>query len=394
MKQDVNKIWQKLYSYESDIYGFIKSVVGDGDIARDLYQDVYLSVLQNTSSLDEHRSLKNWLYTVTRNRVINYLRLKKRREFKEFNDSAIQNSIFETSDSSLIKEILLKIPGRQRQILLLREIEGWSYEELAQKTNLSVSAVTSLLKRARESFQKYYILKFLPDWFGKAAQTIGLEDLFRFINPFNPPLNLAELINKKSSAYFAEIKSGWDQIRKKFLTEEDLITIWHLVNLHHTKTILDCGSGTGFISIPLALQDLTVYALDIQQEMVLELKQKKESIGLNRLKIIKGDLQNFPFREDSFNMIFFVFVLHHIPDPFDALKKCLSLLKSDGYLVIIDFNRHTNKKIADTMHDLWLGFQTGAFEKFAKLQSLKLKKRGEFKNKLLLKSFYQIWEKR
>jgi RNA polymerase sigma factor (sigma-70 family) len=394
MKEHEHNIWQELYSYESDIYGFIKNAVGDGDIARDLYQDVYLSVLQNISSLDKNRSLKNWLYTVTRNRVINYLRLRKRREFKEFDDLSLKNSIYETGDFALIKEVLTKIPPRQRQILLLREIEGWSYEDLAQKSNLTVSAVTSLLKRARESFQKYYILEFLPDWFSRVAQTIGLEDLFRFINPFNPPLNLLELINNKSSAYFSEIKAGWDQIRKDFVDEEDLITIWQHIDLDKNLFALDCGSGTGFISIALALQGLPVFALDIQQEMIHELDQKKEKIGLTQLKIVKGDLQYIPFRKNSFNLIFFVFVLHHIPDPLDVIKNCLLLLKAGGSIVIIDFQRHKNKKIADSMHDLWLGFQTGTLKKFASANKLTLKTEGEFKKKLSLKSFYQIWQKK
>jgi ubiquinone/menaquinone biosynthesis C-methylase UbiE len=344
--------------------------------------------------LDENRSLKNWLFTVTRNRIINYFRLRKRREFEEFKDSTLHDSILETTNLTLINQILLKIPERQKHVLLLREIEGWSYGELAKKMNLNIRGVTSLLKRARENFQKYYILQFLPDWFGKAAQTIGLKDVIRFINPFNPPLNLVELIKEKSQTYFAEIKTGWDQVRKKFVDEKDLADIWKHIELDKKLVALDCGSGTGFISIALSLQDITVYSLDLQQEMVNECMKKKMNIGLNNLKIIQGDINFIPFVNNSFDLLFFTFVLHHTPDPVDVIKNCVHLIKKQGYLVVIDFLRHNNKKLADSMHDLWMGFQPKTFNKIAVQNHFILKEEGEFKKKESLKSFYQIWQKR
>jgi RNA polymerase sigma factor (sigma-70 family) len=394
MDHDKKEIWQELYSYESDIYGFIKNAVVDGDIARDLYQDIFLSALQNISLLDENRSLKNWLYTVTRNRIINYFRLRKRREFEEFKDSTLHDSIFETTNLSLINKVLLKIPIRQKQVILLREIEGWTYEELAKKMNLNIQGVTSLLKRARENFQKYYILEFLPDWFGNAAQKIGLKDVIRFINPFNPPLDLVELINEKSQAYFAGIKAGWDQVRKKYVDEKDLVEIWKNIKPDKKLVALDCGSGTGFISIALALQNLSVYALDQQEEMVYECMKKKDNIGLTNLKIIQGDIKFIPFANKSFDLLFFTFVLHHTPDPAEVIKSSLQLIKKHGYLIVIDFLRHNNKKLADSMHDLWLGFQPETFKKITEKNNFTLKKYGEFRKKESLRSFYQIWQKK
>ena len=144
---------------------------------------------------------------------------------------------------------------------------------------------------------------------------------------------------------------------------------------------LDCGSGTGFISIALALHNLTVYALDLQEEMVYECIRKKEKIGLNNIKIIRSDIKYIPFSNHSFDLLFFTFVLHHIPDPVDVIKNSLQLIKKRGYLIIVDFFRHNNKKLADSMHDLWMGFQPKTFNKIAEKNYFTLNAEGEFKKK-------------
>ena len=162
---DNDKVWQELYSYEAEIFAFIKNAVGDADIAKDLFQDIYLSALKNLSSLDPQRSLKNWLFTTTRNRVINYFRFNSKREFSEIKEDSLQTRIKHSDDAELISQVLNQLPLRQKIVLLLREVDGFSYQEISQQLNLSVSAVTALLSRARENFQKYYVIHLLPDWF-------------------------------------------------------------------------------------------------------------------------------------------------------------------------------------------------------------------------------------
>ena len=172
-------------------------------------------------NLDEDRSLKNWLFTVTRNKVINYLKSRNRKEFCSIKESVLTGIMSEKSDEDLINKVVSELPTRQKKALFLRETEGWSYEEIADELNLSIAACTSLIKRSRENFQKKYLLQFLPKWFAKIGSTINIDDLLRFINPFDPPTNLVQQIESKTKLYFANIVKKWDSVRNQYLNKKE-----------------------------------------------------------------------------------------------------------------------------------------------------------------------------
>jgi RNA polymerase sigma factor (sigma-70 family) len=112
-----DKLWQELFSHEAAVFAFVKSAVGDADIARDLFQDIYLSALKNLPGLDPTRSLKNWLYTTARNRVINYFHHHKRRDYAEFDEQLSHIRINDSVDKDLVSEVLNSIPERQKKTL-------------------------------------------------------------------------------------------------------------------------------------------------------------------------------------------------------------------------------------------------------------------------------------
>jgi len=115
---EIKNIWKILHSYEAEIFGYIKHAVGSADIARDLYQDVYLQALQNIQQLDIDRSLKNWLMTVARNRVINYYREKSRREYVTIRDDIKQTDIeSHTEYEKHISQALNYLSDSQKEVL-------------------------------------------------------------------------------------------------------------------------------------------------------------------------------------------------------------------------------------------------------------------------------------
>ncbi len=393
MKNKTDKIWRRLYAYEAEIYGFIKSAIGDGEIARDICQDVYLTVIQNISNLDEDRSLKNWLFTVTRNKVINYLKSRDRKEFCGIKDSVLTGMICEKSDEDLINEIISELPARQKKVLFLRETEGWSYEEIADDLNLSLSACTSLIKRSRENFQKKYLLRFLPEWFAKVGSSINIDDLLRFINPFDPPVNLVKQIDSKTKSYFANVVADWDNIRNQYLQKEELENIFNLIPAKEKMNVLDLGAGTGFVSIPLANREMNVIALDNHPAMtneLAEMKKKSETLNLN---IINSDINKIPVRVSAMGLICAVLVLHHLHNPVGALRNIIKHLEEGGYFLIIDFLRHNQKQSADRMGDIWMGFDSGLFVDFFEKNNFKLYEENIFGQNKKMKLFYQIWQK-
>jgi len=141
VSENFDKIWQMLYAHESEIYGYIKSSIGDGEAARDLYQDVFLSAVQHMDELNTERSLKNWLYTVTRNRVINYLKSRRRRDNIELSEDHQIHSPIDDVDTQMVQRIFERLNPLHRQVLLWHLHEGYSYEEIAEKLSISVRTV-------------------------------------------------------------------------------------------------------------------------------------------------------------------------------------------------------------------------------------------------------------
>ncbi len=374
MNKEYQKVWQQLRQYEGEILGFIKQSVEDGEVARDLFQDVYYQALLHLPELNPERSLKNWLYTVARNRVLNYFRDSSRRTYQEVQEHhQITDAQFSEVDQEAVQFALKALPERQRKVFLLREIEELDYQTLAKEMNLSEAALTSLLNRARKNFKKHYQLFFLPAWLQNESSTLPLDDLLRFVRPENTDHPILTEVLKKSQSYFSRLKQHWDPIRAQFFRLEHLQNIFkHLPDLSQ-RIVLDAGSATGMVALNCALKAQKVIALDLNKKFVQHLQQTARTLGLKNLINLQADLRKTPVWHDSIDVIFTVLVLHHLPQPQKWFKTAFQILKPGGQLVVVEFERHHNKQLADTMHDLWLGFQPSLIKRWAKENNLELK---------------------
>lgn len=392
-KQNPDRIWSELHAYESEVFGYIKRSVGSADLAQDLCQDVYLQALQKLDELDPQRSLKNWLITVARNRVINYYLKNKRRQFEQLTEDTLQTEIETGNFNAAFQSSLAGLPEKQKEIFILRELDGFSYQELARKLNITEAAATSLLKRARLNFSKSYLLYFLPDWFNENARYLEVQDIMRFINSFEPPENLLEQIEQKSQRYFAAIKDGWETIRCKFFSKRKLEEIFTYLGGQKNKSILDLGSGAGFVAVNCALRGNRVTGIEINTAMTAQLKQIKQNLKLPDIYLIRGNINHLPVKQNCFDQVFITLVLHHVAHPAGLIRQAAAALNIGGKMVIVDFKRHTNKESADIMRDLWLGFDPAVIRKWAGKSKLKEIRFHSWDTKEKISVFYQIFEK-
>ncbi|MBN1408477.1 MAG: methyltransferase domain-containing protein, partial [Calditrichaceae bacterium] len=281
----------------------------------------------------------------------------------------------------------------QKNIFIARELDELSYEELAQKSRLSQPAVTSLLDRARKNFSKAILVEMMPDELKRNADKLALEDLARFVDSFESLDTLLSRIGKRSQRYFADIYKNWDEIRNNFIDNYKLNQI--LIRLGNQQNVqtADLGSGTGFISLHCALQGSTVYAIDINPKMLKQQKRFKNKLGLHNLNLIKANVSYLPFKRGQFDQVFLTLVLHHIDDPLTMLEQAAVILNTGGKLILIDFLRHQDKKFADQMHDLWLGFEPEKIQKWLKKIGLTLSVSSIWDSSYHIRVFYQIYTK-
>jgi RNA polymerase sigma-70 factor (ECF subfamily) len=156
--------------YQSKIYSIIYGILRNHNDAEDIAQQVFAKVYFSIRNFDFRSSLLTWIYKITVNECYDYLRKKKVRklvyesDFSEDDALKMENSgaaveqagpIDERlANRDLVTKLLAKIPEEDRSLLMLKEVEGHSVEELAQMTGMNENTIKVKLFRARQKLLK------------------------------------------------------------------------------------------------------------------------------------------------------------------------------------------------------------------------------------------------
>ncbi len=134
------------------MFRYLCRVVGRPDTAQDLTQEVFLRVTRATVPAADAAGHKAWVFSIARNLGLNYLRDGRRRgQPVELLDSPLPA----TQDLALsIRAALGALAETDREVFLLREAAGLSYDEIASACDLSIEAVRGRLRRARETLRE------------------------------------------------------------------------------------------------------------------------------------------------------------------------------------------------------------------------------------------------
>lgn len=104
--------------------------------------------------------------------------------------------------------------------------------------------------------------------------------------------------------------------------------------------ILDAGGGTGFYSIPLAVQGHEVVILDLSKKMLERAESKAKKLGVtNRVKILLGDMENIEQPNESFDVVLCHLAFCYVNNPSKALAEFYRVLRKDGILSLIAENK-------------------------------------------------------
>ncbi|OGF66865.1 MAG: hypothetical protein A2Y62_21865 [Candidatus Fischerbacteria bacterium RBG_13_37_8] len=144
-------------NYKDMIFNLLYRMTSNYDDALELTQDTFLRAYEALPRFRYESSLKTWIYKIAFNMALNYK--KKWKLFKK-KDSFVDDNLMdcrsnpeeETSQRQLnahIQNAINKLPADQKAMILLREIEELSYEEISQILNVPVGTVKSRLSRAR-----------------------------------------------------------------------------------------------------------------------------------------------------------------------------------------------------------------------------------------------------
>jgi RNA polymerase sigma-70 factor (ECF subfamily) len=156
--------------YQARLLNFVYRIVGDRERAEDLVQEVFVRVYRHLGRFDRSKKFSTWIYTIASNLAKNELRNRSRNPLVlftsmtngwedeerplEFEDPTSRpDDLFRKRHvRELVESSVAKLPSHHREVFVLREIEGRSYEEIADITHCNLGTVKSRLNRARNSF--------------------------------------------------------------------------------------------------------------------------------------------------------------------------------------------------------------------------------------------------
>ena len=146
--------------HKTAIYNFCRRMLDDADEAKDVVQEVFMRFLQGPASFDGEITVKVWLFRSARNRCLNIIRDKEKLSHLGENGDAFPGTNSADPDihdaSNMVGHLLDKLPADYKEILILREWDELSYEEIARTLDITVSAVKSKLFKARKQAAAVY----------------------------------------------------------------------------------------------------------------------------------------------------------------------------------------------------------------------------------------------
>jgi len=162
--------------FASRVYNTALNILQNKEEAEEVAQDVFMKVFQTIDTFDQSSTLKTWIYRITVNKSLDALRYKKRAKrwsvfVNFFNDEGEQKhtavdfvhpgvQLEQKENASILFAAIDKLPERQKAAFVLCQLEDMSYKEAAATLEITVSAVDSLMSRAKKQLREQ--LNLLP----------------------------------------------------------------------------------------------------------------------------------------------------------------------------------------------------------------------------------------
>jgi RNA polymerase sigma-70 factor (ECF subfamily) len=156
--------------YQSKVFSIIYGILRNHNDAEDISQQVFAKIYFSIQSFDFRSSLLTWIYKITVNECYDYLRKKRVRKLVYESDFSEEDALHMENTGSaadaapgvdqrlasrdLAMKLLAKISEEDRNLILLKEVEGHSVEELSQMTGMNENTIKVKLFRARQKLVK------------------------------------------------------------------------------------------------------------------------------------------------------------------------------------------------------------------------------------------------
>lgn len=167
-QQDDNYAYDLLVKrYKDPLLNFIYRFLGNQTDAEDILQETFLRLYKNKHYYKEVAKFSTWIYTIAGNLAKTELRKRKRRKFFSLSQTANDDHDFEIPDESrnpeqeanskitdqIIQDAIDKLSPKFKEVIILRDIQGFSYDEISEMVDVPLGTIKSRVNRARLRLQ-------------------------------------------------------------------------------------------------------------------------------------------------------------------------------------------------------------------------------------------------
>lgn len=157
-KGEISAFAQLVEIYEKEIITYCYYIIRNKEEAKDLAQEAFLKAFLNLKSLRNEKDFKYWLLRIARNSCFKKMRRmkieKKLIEKEEKKTTSIIDELIEDDRKNKIMNSLNKLNAKDKEIIILRDIQDFSYDEISKILKISMSSVKVRLFRARKNLKK------------------------------------------------------------------------------------------------------------------------------------------------------------------------------------------------------------------------------------------------
>lgn len=154
--------------YKNPLTNYVYRFLGDYEACVDIVQETMIKVYRNKDSYKSIAKFSTWIYTIAGNLARTEYQRRKRRNVFSINSIREDDETFDIPDESMrpdvitdsgikneiIQKALLKVSNAYREMVVLRDIQELSYEEISEVTGIAVGTVKSRINRGRAQLQK------------------------------------------------------------------------------------------------------------------------------------------------------------------------------------------------------------------------------------------------
>jgi RNA polymerase sigma-70 factor (ECF subfamily) len=142
--------------YSDRVYRYILKSIGDSNLAKDIVQEAFVRLWEVHNDVRFEKS-KSWLFTTAYRIMIDGIRRQSKTSRMESHHPEPQHSNQWSDLQEVLHDALNELPDIQKQVVLLRDYEGYSYEEIGEITELNPSQVKVYIFRARKRLKDYLV---------------------------------------------------------------------------------------------------------------------------------------------------------------------------------------------------------------------------------------------